>query len=62
MSRKLTAFEKRVYEFIQKHDEMINVSKNISGAIPNLKNAGLVKIFRKSIPPWSSKKKTVMKL
>ena len=63
LSRKLTDFEKQVYEYIKAHDEIVvsNVPKNMSGAIPNLKNAGLVKIFRKSMTQWSSKKKTFVK-
>ncbi|UCC58012.1 MAG: hypothetical protein JSW14_06545 [Candidatus Bathyarchaeum sp.] len=63
MSRKLTDFEKQVYDFIREHDEMIvsNVPKHMSGAIPNLKNAGLLKTFKKPTTQWASKKKTFVK-
>ncbi len=63
MSRKLTEFEKKVYDFIKEHDEMIvsNVPKNMSGAIPNLITAGLIESFRKPTSPWASKKKTFVK-
>lgn len=63
MSRKLTEFEKKVYDFIKEHNEMIvsNVPKNMSGAIPNLINAGLLETFRKPTSPWASKKKTFVK-
>ncbi len=63
MSRKLTEFEKQVYNFIREHDKMIisNVPKHMSGAIPNLKNAGLLKTFKKSTTQWASKKKTFVK-
>ena len=63
MSRKLTEFEKKVYDFIKEHDEMIvsNVPKNMSGAIPNLINAGLLETFRKLTSLWASKKKTFVK-
>ena len=63
MSNKLTDFEKQVYDFIKEHDEMIvsNVPKNMRGAIPNLKNAGLLETFRKPANPWASKKKTFVK-
>lgn len=63
LPKKLTDFEKRVYEFIKTHNEIIvsKVPKNMSGAIPKLKNAGLVKIFRKSMAQQSSKKKTFVK-
>ena len=59
MSRKLTEFEKKVYDFIKEHNEMIvsNVPKNMSGAIPNLINAGLIETFRKPTSPWASKKR-----
>ena len=61
--RKLTEFEKKVYDFIKEHDEIIvsDVPKNMRGAIPNLKNAGLLKTFRKTASPWASKKKTFVK-
>ena len=64
MSRKLTEFEKKVYDFIKEHNEMIvsNLPKNMSGAITNLINAGLLETFRKPASPWASKKKTFVKL
>ena len=31
------------------------------GAIPNLKNAGLVKTYKKPTAPWASKKHTFVK-
>ena len=63
MSRKLTEFEKKVYDFIKEHNEMIvsDVPKNMKGAIPNLKNAGLIETFRKPVTQWASKKKLFVK-
>jgi hypothetical protein len=63
MSRKVTDFEKQVYVFIKEHDEMMvsNVPRKMRGAIPNLKNAELIKTFRKPTTHWSSKKKTFVK-
>ncbi len=63
MSRKLTEFEKKVYDFINEHNEMIvsDVPKNMRGAIPNLKNAGLLETFRKPTNPWASKKQLFVK-
>ncbi len=63
MSRKLSDFEKQVYDFIKEHDEIIvsNIPKNMSGAIPNIINAGLLKTFKKSTTQWASKKKTFVK-
>jgi hypothetical protein len=63
LSRKLTEFEKKVYYFIKEQNEMIvsNLPKKMSGAIPNLINAGLLKTLRKTVSPWASKKKTFVK-
>ena len=63
MSRKLTEFEKKVYDFIKEHNEMIvsDVPKNMKGAIPNLKNAGFLETFRKPTNPWASKKQLFVK-
>ena len=63
MSRKLSEFEKQVYDFIKEHNEMIvsNVPLNMSGALPNLINAGLIETFRKPTNPWASKKQTFVK-
>ena len=63
MSRELTEFEKKVYDFIKAHNEMIvsNIPKNMSGAIPNIITAGLIESFRKPTSPWTSKKKTFVK-
>ena len=62
MSRKLSEFEKQVYDFIKEHNEMIvyNVPRNMSGALPNLINAGLLETFRKP-RPWASKKRKFVK-
>jgi hypothetical protein len=64
MSRKFTDFEKKVYDFIKEHDEMMvsSVPRKMRGAIPNLKNAGLLQTFRKPTTHWSSKKKTFVKI
>jgi len=35
--------------------------KKMWGAIPNLKNAGLIKIYKKPTTPWASKKKKFVK-
>ena len=63
MSRKLTEFEKKVYDFIKEYNEMIvsDVPKNMRGAIPNLKNAGLLETFRKPTNPWASNKQLFVK-
>ncbi|MCK5342443.1 MAG: hypothetical protein KAR20_03515 [Candidatus Heimdallarchaeota archaeon] len=57
---KITKFEKKVYDFIKVKGEsqVSNIPKMMWGAIPNLKNAGLVKTYKKPTTPWASKKKT----
>jgi hypothetical protein len=63
LSRKLSEFEKQVYDFIKEHNELIvsNVPRNMSGALPNLINAGLLETFRKPTRPWASKKRKFVK-
>lgn len=57
---KITEFEKKVYDFIKAQGEVqvTNIPKMMWGAIPNLKNAGLVKTSKKPTTPWASKKHT----
>ena len=60
---KLTEFENKVYDFIRERNEMIvsNVPKNMRGAIPNLKKAGLLETFRKPTTQGASKKQMFVK-
>jgi len=55
---KITAFEKEVYELIKIKGEIpiSNIPSMMQGAIPNLKNAKLIKICKKPTTPWASKK------
>ena len=41
--------------------QVSDMPKKMWGAIPNLKNAGLVKTYRKPTTPWASKKQTFVK-
>ena len=63
MSKELTEFEKDVYDFIKKRGELLttNIPVKMMGAIPNLKNKGLVEVFKKRTSSWSSKKKKFVK-
>jgi hypothetical protein len=63
LARKISGLEQEVYNYIKDHGEVIvsDVPKNMRGAIPNLKNAGLVVTFRKPVTPWATKKKTFVK-
>lgn len=63
MSRELADFEKQVYAFIKEREEILisSIPPKMMGAIPALKNAGVIKIFKKRTVPWSSKKKKFVK-
>jgi hypothetical protein len=60
---KITEFEKKAYDYIKLQGEIsvTNIPKMMWGAIPNLKNAGLVKIFKRPSTPWASKKHKFVK-
>ena len=61
---KITKNEKKIYDFIKLHGELqvSNIPKLMWGAIPNLKNAGLVETYKKPTAPWASKKHTFVKI
>ena len=58
MPIKITEFEKKTYDYIKEQGEVkvSNIPKMMWGAIPNLKNAGLVETYRKPTTPWASKR------
>ncbi len=64
MSKKLTDFERKAYSFIKKRGEMLTTSipPKMMGAVPTLKNKGLVEVFKKSTSEWSSKKRKFVKI
>ena len=64
MSKTITEFEKKTYEYIKEHGEVqvSNIPKLMWGAIPNLKKEGLVKTYKKPTSPWASKKHTFVKI
>jgi len=63
LSRELADFEKQVYDFIKEREEMLisSIPARMRGAIPTLKKAGLIKIFKKRTVPWASKKRKFVK-
>lgn len=63
MSDKLTEFEKEVYDFIKGHREILisNMPARMNGAIPNLKNKGLIEVYKKITSRWASKKRKFVK-
>jgi hypothetical protein len=64
MSKTITEFEQKTYDFINEQDgiQVSSLPKNMWGAIPALKNAGLVETYKKSTAPWASKKHTFVKI
>ena len=59
LSKSLTAFERKVYDFLKEQGEVLisDLSHRMRGAVPNLKNKGLVKVYKKRVVPWASRKK-----
>ena len=59
----ITEREKQVYDYINGSDEIIvsNMPRNMMGAIPKLKDLGLVKTYRKKVNQWNKKKHTFVK-
>jgi uncharacterized protein with von Willebrand factor type A (vWA) domain len=64
MSKTLTDFEKEVYDFVKERREILttNLPKRMSGVIPNLKNKGLVEIFKKTTSRWAPKKRKFIRI
>ncbi len=64
MSKGLTDVEKEVYSFLKKRGEVLtsNIPMKMMGAVPNLKNKGLVEIIKRQTSPWGSKKRKFVKV
>jgi hypothetical protein len=64
MAIKITEFEKKTYDYIKERGELkvSSIPKMMWGAIPKLKNAGLVETCKKPTTPWASKKHTFVKI
>jgi hypothetical protein len=64
MSDKLTKFEKKIYDFIKEHGEILTSSMptRMSGAIPNLENKGVIEVFRKNTSRWASRKRKFVRV
>jgi hypothetical protein len=64
MSDKLTKFEKKIYDFIKEHGEILtsNMPTRMSGAIPNLENKGVIEVFRKNTSRWASRKRKFVRV
>jgi hypothetical protein len=62
--RKLSAMEKKTYNYIKDAGEIqtTNLPKQMWGAIPNLKNMGLVEVFKKYTSYFKSRKKKFVKI
>lgn len=64
LSNRLTDFEEEVYLFIKDRREVLtsNLPPRMMGAIPNLKNKGLVEVHKKRVTPWASKKRKYVRV
>lgn len=64
MTQKISVLEQELYDIIKERGELIvsDIPKNMMGAIPSLKNAGLVETFRKPVIQWASKKQMHVKV
>ena len=64
MFSKLTEFEKEVHDFIEGRGEILtsNMPTRMSGAIPSLKNKGVIEVFKKSTSRWTSKKRKFVRI
>jgi hypothetical protein len=62
--KKLTEFEIEVYRFIKRSGEMLTtvLPTRMMGAVPNLKQKGLVEITKRSLSPFRSKKRKFVKV
>lgn len=63
MSKEMSELEQQTYDYIKERGELIvtNVPKNMMGAIPHLKNKGLLETYRKHATQWAKQKKTYVK-
>ena len=59
LAEELTDFEKKVYDFIKQLKEVqtTNVPPRMRGALPSLKNKGLIEVYKKRTSLWTSIKK-----
>lgn len=63
--RKLTEIEKKTYDFIKEAGEIQTTNlpdKRMWGVVPNLKNMGLVEVFRKYTSYFRRRKKNFVKI
>ena len=63
-SAKLTEFEQVVYDFVKAHEAILtsNIPRRMRGAIPDLKNKGVIEVFKKRTSRWASKKRKFVKV
>ena len=61
---RLTKLEREAYEFIRRHGEVmtVNIPPRMRGAVPNLKNKGLIEVYKGYTTPWSTKKMKFVKV
>ena len=64
MSASLTEFQKEVYDFIKERGEVLtsNIPARMNGAIPSLKNKGVIEVFKKRTCRWASRKRKFVRI
>jgi hypothetical protein len=64
VSKEVSDVEREVYEYIKEQGELLtkNVPARMRGAIPNLKNKGLVELIKKRTSIFSYKKRKFVKI
>jgi hypothetical protein len=64
LSKGLTEFEKKVCSFVKERGEVLicNIPSRMMGAVPSLKNRGLVEVYEKLTIPWASKKRSFVRV
>ena len=64
LTANLTTFEKTVLAFIEEHGELLtsDLPPRMMGAVPNLKNWGLVAVYKRRVTIWASKKRKFVRV
>ncbi len=60
----LPEFEKEVYDFIKERGEILtsNLPMRMRGAIPSLKNKGVIEVFKKRTSRWATRKRKFVRV
>jgi hypothetical protein len=64
MLKNLTEFEKEVYDFVKARGEILttNMPMRMSGVIPNLRNKGVIEVYKKITSRRRLKKRKFLRI